>query len=81
MDWKVYELELHGKNRTKIEGLDKVSSPLALFLMAYVIQTTYLPHGLMQFTSLRVLDMSCNELGKIEGLSKNHVRNSAICAA
>ena len=75
MDRKVYELELRGKKRTRIEGLDKVSSVFAIFLVAHVIQTilTYSPHGHLQYTSLRVLDMSCNELDKIEGLSKNHV--------
>ena len=30
---------------------------------------------LMQFTALRILDLSCNELHQIEGLEKNRVKS------
>lgn len=30
---------------------------------------------LMQFTALRILDLSCNELRQIEGLEKNRVKS------
>ena len=71
---KVYELDLHGKKLTRIEGLEKVCwlKRVWLGVLVHAVSTFFFDVW-TQFAALRILDLSCNHLCQIEGLDKNRV--------
>ena len=73
---KVYELDLHAKGLTRIEGLEKVcdlSVSSGFPMLQAVIEWFHLSFNVSQFRHLRILDLSCNRITKTNGLQDNKV--------
>lgn len=62
-------MDLHGKKLTALKDLDKVIIVCTMVVLAAVF---------LQFGALRVLDASCNNLTKIEGLDRNKVMQRPV---